>query len=96
MTHFDGWEDSWASFDEFTVAAFRRKTGLDARKELKLGDVSDTNFRKWVEFRINTLTDFVREIREPRKISGRGEGNRWVFDLPPFERGAVVWIEDTK
>jgi hypothetical protein len=22
MTHFDGWEDSWASFDEYTVAAF--------------------------------------------------------------------------
>jgi len=64
MTHFDGWEDSWASFDEFTLAAFRRKTGLDARKELKLGDVSDANFRKWVEFRINTLTDFVREIRD--------------------------------
>jgi hypothetical protein len=64
MTHFDGWEDSWASFDDFTVAAFRQKTGLDARKDLKLGDSSDVNFRKWVEFRIDTLTEFVREIRE--------------------------------
>jgi endo-alpha-1,4-polygalactosaminidase (GH114 family) len=64
MTHFDGWEESWASFDDFTVAAFRQKTGLDARKDLKLGDLSDANFRKWVEFRIDTLTEFVREIRE--------------------------------
>src|SRR5262249_1722708 len=64
MTHFDGWEDTWASFDDFTLAAFRAKTGLDARKQLKLGDFSDANFRKWVDFRIATFTDFMREIRE--------------------------------
>ena len=64
MTHFDGWEDTWASFDDFTIAAFRAKTGLDARKELKLGDFTDPNFRKWVDFRIATFTDFMREIRE--------------------------------
>jgi hypothetical protein len=64
MTHFKGWEDTWASFDDFTVAAFRRRTGLDARKDLKLGDFSDENFRKWVDFRISTLTDFIREIRQ--------------------------------
>jgi endo-alpha-1,4-polygalactosaminidase (GH114 family) len=64
MTHFDGWEDTWASFDEFTVAAFKKQTGLDARKEVKLGDFSDANFRKWVDFRIATFTDFMREIRE--------------------------------
>jgi hypothetical protein len=62
MTHFTGWEDSWASFDDYTVAAFRKQTGLDARKDLKLGDFSDTNFRKWVDFRIQTLTDFMQEI----------------------------------
>jgi len=64
MTHFDGWEDTWASFDDFTVAAFRARTGLDARKDLKLGDFADPNFRKWVDFRIATFTDFMREIRE--------------------------------
>jgi hypothetical protein len=64
MTHFDGWEDSWASFDDLTVAAFKRQTGLAARKDLKLGDFSDTNFRRWITFRINTLTDFMREIRD--------------------------------
>ena len=63
MTHFDGWEKTWASFDDFTVAAFKKKTGLDAKKDLKIGDFSDQNFRKWVDFRIDTLTDFMAEIR---------------------------------
>src|SRR6202451_741330 len=62
MTHFDGWEDTWASFDDYTVAAFRKETGLDAKKDLKLGDFSDSNFRKWIEFRIQTFTDFMQEI----------------------------------
>jgi endo-alpha-1,4-polygalactosaminidase (GH114 family) len=64
MTHFDGWEHTWASFDDATVAAFRAKTGLDAKKDLKLDDYQDANFRKWIDFRIETMTDFVREIRE--------------------------------
>jgi hypothetical protein len=62
MTHFDGWENTWASFDEYTVNAFRSSTGLDARHDLKLGDFTDANFRKWIDFRISTLTDFVNEI----------------------------------
>jgi hypothetical protein len=64
MTHFDGWENTWASFDDHTVAAFREKTGLDARKDLKLGDFKDVNFRKWIDFRIETMTDFLNDIRE--------------------------------
>src|ERR1700728_435552 len=67
MTHFDGWEDTWASFDDYTVAAFKKETGLDARKDLKLGDFSDANFRKWVEFRIQTFTDFMHEIDQNAK-----------------------------
>ncbi len=62
MTHFDGWEDTWASFDDYTVAAFKQQTGLDAKHDLKLGDFSDPAFRKWVEFRIQTFTDFLAEI----------------------------------
>ena len=62
MTHFDGWEDTWASFDDYTVAAFKKQSGLDARKDLKLGDFTDPNFRKWADFRIQTFTDFMREI----------------------------------
>ncbi len=63
MTHFTGWEDSWASFDDATVEAFKKQTGLDARHDLKLGDFADTNFRKWIDFRINTITDFLSEVR---------------------------------
>ncbi|HUA14606.1 MAG TPA: hypothetical protein VMG31_04860 [Verrucomicrobiae bacterium] len=62
MTHFEGWENTWASFDDYTVAAFKRQTGLDAKRDLKLGDFSDPAFRKWVEFRIQTFTDFLSEI----------------------------------
>ena len=67
MTHFDGWEDTWASFDAYTVAAFQKQTGLDAKKDLKLGDFSDPNFRRWIEFRIQTITDFMQEIDRSAK-----------------------------
>jgi hypothetical protein len=67
MTHFDGWENSWASFDDYTVAAFKKQTGLDAKKDVKLGDFSDTNFRRWVDFRIQTITDFMQEIDQTAK-----------------------------
>ena len=71
MTHFDGWEDSWASFDDYTVAAFRQKTGLDARRDLKLGDFRDPHFRQWIDFRIDTLTEFMHEIDGTPKRSAR-------------------------
>lgn len=67
MTHFEGWEDTWASFDDYTVAAFKKQTGLDAKHDLKLGDFSDPAFRKWVEFRIQTFTDFMAEIDRTAK-----------------------------
>jgi len=67
MTHFTGWEQTWASFDDYTVAAFKQQTGLDAKKDLKLGDFSDPNFRKWIDFRIQTITDFLREIDRTAK-----------------------------
>src|SRR5499427_5844313 len=47
MTHFEGWENSWASFDDATVAEFRKRTGLDARRDVKIGDFSDPHFRQW-------------------------------------------------
>src|SRR5579872_3847003 len=71
MTHFEGWEQSWASFDDATVAAFEAQTGLDAKKDLRVGDFHDANFRKWIDFRIDTLTNFMREIREnARRVNG--------------------------
>ncbi len=68
MTHFTGWEDSWASFDDATVAAFKKATGLDARKDIKLDDPDDPGFRKWIDFRIQTINDFLAEIRQQRGI----------------------------
>jgi len=62
MTHFEGWENTWASFDDYTVAAFKKETGLDAKKDVKIGDFADPAFRKWVTFRIQTFTDFLSEI----------------------------------
>jgi hypothetical protein len=62
MTHFEGWEESWASFDDATVEAFRTKTGLDARKDMRIGDFADAGFQRWVDFRIASLTEFVKEI----------------------------------
>jgi len=67
MTHFEGWENTWASFDDYTVAAFKQKTGLDAKHDVKIGDFSDPGFRKWVEFRIQTFTDFLAEIDHTAK-----------------------------
>jgi hypothetical protein len=89
MTHFEGWEQSWASFDDATVAAFRERTGLDAKKDLKLGDASDPNFRKWVDFRIQTMTDLMREIRDQARSVNP---NIMVIPeiYPGIEREAVV------
>jgi hypothetical protein len=64
MTHFTGWEDSWASFDAGTLAAFKKQTGLDAAKDVKIGDFEDPGFRKWIDFRIQTITAFLAEIRK--------------------------------
>ena len=89
MTHFDGWEDSWASFDDYTVEAFREKTGLDARRDLKLGDFADARFRLWVDFRIETITEFMREIDQNAKSV-----NPQIMTIPEIypgiEREAVV------
>jgi hypothetical protein len=67
MTHFEGWENSWASFDDHTVAAFKKKTGLDARTEIRLGDYEDPGFIQWIDFRVETITDFMEEISQNAK-----------------------------
>ena len=62
MTHFEGWEDTWASFDDFTVAEFKNRTGLNAIKDVKIGDFKDAHFIKWIKFRIATINEFMAEI----------------------------------
>ena len=89
MTHFDGWEDSWASFDDYTVEAFRQKTGLDARRDLKLGDFADPHFRQWIDFRIETITEFMREIdRNAKSVNPKIMTIPEIY--PGIEREAVV------
>ncbi len=62
MTHFEGWEDTWASFDDYTVAEFKKQTGLNAKEDIQLGNYDDPGFIKWINFRMQTLTDFMAEI----------------------------------
>ncbi len=62
MTHFEGWEDTWASFDAHTVAEFKKRTGFDAFTDFTPGQWDDPEFIAWVDFRINTLTEFMAEI----------------------------------
>jgi len=62
MTHFEGWEKTWASFDAYTVAAFKEQTGLNAKTDFELGNYDDPGFIKWLNFRMQTLTDFMAEI----------------------------------
>jgi hypothetical protein len=64
MTHFEGWEDTWASFDDYTVEAFKARTGLNPRTDIRLGDFTDPGFLRWIDFRIQTLTDFMKEVGE--------------------------------
>ncbi len=64
MTHFTGWEDTWASFDKYTVAAFKKKTGINALTDFKLGDWNDPDFIAWVDFRINSITAFISEVKK--------------------------------
>ena len=82
MTHFEGWENTWASFDDYTVATFKQKTGLDAKHDVKIGDFSDPAFRKWVEFRIQTFTDFLAEIDHTAKAV-----NPWIKTIPEIYPG---------
>jgi hypothetical protein len=67
MTHFHGWQDSWASFDDYTVAAFESKTGLSPKTDIKLGNYNDPGFIQWIDFRIASLTDLMKEIDQNAK-----------------------------
>lgn len=89
MTHFDGWETSWASFDDYTVAEFKKQTGLDAKSDLKLGDFGDANFRRWIDFRIQAITDFLKEIDQTAK-SVNPQIKTIPEIYPGIEREAVV------
>lgn len=62
MTHFNNWEDTWASFDPYTVAEFKKRTGFDALTDFTPGDWKDPEFIAWVDFRISSMTEFMADI----------------------------------
>jgi hypothetical protein len=106
MTHFTGWEDSWASFDDNTVAAFRRETGLDARKGLKIGDFADglkageiatPRTQRDIEIKLDAQSGSQLHILPflgtESVVSSKPDGNGVRFTLPAVERGAVAWID---
>ncbi len=64
MTQFEGWGDTRASFDDYTVAAFQQKIRLNVKTDLKLCNFNDPNFCQWIDFRIETSTNFIKEIDE--------------------------------
>ncbi len=68
MTHFEGWGDTWASFDKATVAEFRRRTGLDPYKA-DLGNFDDPVFRAWVRFRMDAMDEFVMRVHDVIKAA---------------------------
>jgi hypothetical protein len=90
MTHFDGWQDSWASFDKYTVAAFKKKTGIDALKQVKIGDWNDPNFVSWVNFRRNGISEFVAEVKE--NMMRVNPACKLILEIYPGVSGTVVRV----
>jgi hypothetical protein len=39
---------------------------------------------------------FLPFLGEEQILSGKSSGDRLIFRLPPFDRGAVVWLNDSK
>lgn len=81
MTHFDGWTDTWASYDDYTVQAFKDETGIDAKTEIDLGNYDDLNFIKWIDFRMKTLTEFMKEIDE--NVKGVNPKAKTIAEIYP-------------
>lgn len=89
MTHFDGWENTWASFDKYTLAAFYNETGLNALTQVELGNYRDAGFRKWIRFRIRAITEFVAEIdRNVKSINPRCLTIPEIY--PGFDQSATI------
>lgn len=80
MTHFDGWGDTWASFDSATVAEFKRLTGFNAF-DADLGNFDDNVFRAWVRFRMNAMDEFVMRVHDTIKSANPECG--FIVELYP-------------
>ncbi|MDQ1296519.1 MAG: hypothetical protein QG611_497 [Bacteroidota bacterium] len=81
MTHFDGWENTWASFDTYTIAEFERRTGINALTDFTPGDWKDPEFIAWVDFRINSMTEFMAEI--DKNVKSVNPGCKTIAEIYP-------------
>lgn len=90
MTHFDGWENSWASFDKYTVAAFKKKTGINALTQVKVGDWDDPNFVAWVNFRRDGISEFISEVKE--NMSSVNPNCKLILEIYPGVGEAVARV----
>ena len=81
MTHFDGWEDTWASFDTYTVDEFKRRTGINAFTDFEPGDWTDPEFIAWVDFRISSMTEFMAEI--DKNVKSVNPGCKTIAEIYP-------------
>jgi hypothetical protein len=90
MTHFDGWENTWASFDKYTVTAFKKKTGINALKQVKVGDWNDPNFVAWVNFRKDGIAEFVQEVKD--NINKVNPACKLILEIYPGVSGTVARV----
>ncbi|HID92514.1 MAG TPA: T9SS type A sorting domain-containing protein [bacterium (Candidatus Stahlbacteria)] len=62
MTMYEGWWDSWASFDPNTISAYQAGGGTVPNKS-NLGNFDDIDFRNWMHFRYYTINTMLGQIR---------------------------------
>jgi hypothetical protein len=63
MTMYEGWWDSWVSFDSNMVSAYQA-TGGTLPDYSNLGNFDDADFRNWINFRYHTIDTMLSQIKE--------------------------------
>ena len=69
-------------------------SGIVPHKQVK--PTSETAARLVVETGPRATLSFLPFLGTEQTLSGERSGDRMVFHLPPFDRGAVVWLSDSK
>jgi hypothetical protein len=69
-------------------------SGIVPHKQVK--PTSETSARLVVETGPRATLSFLPFLGTEQTLSGERSGDRMVFQLPPFDRGAVVWLSDSK
>ena len=90
MTHFEGWEDSWASFDDYTVAAFKSRP---AWTHAKISSWATSPMPTSASGSISAsrpFTDFMQEIdRNTKSVNPKCMSIAEIY--PGIEQEAVRW-----